>query len=540
VPGELGGIERVARERFGFESLRVGQAEAVRSLLDGRDTLVVMPTGSGKSAIYQIAAVMLAEPTVVVSPLIALQRDQAAALDEVDAGAAAEANSLVGAAQRREALEDLREGDLEFLFLAPEQFANPATLEGLASSATSLFVVDEAHCVSAWGHDFRPDYLRLGSIAELLGRPTIAALTATASPPVRAEIVELLGMRNPNVIVRGFDRPNISLAGRSFHRARDKTDALVEGVAAAQPPGIVYTATRRGADELAERLRGEGVEARSYHAGLRAGERTAVQEAFMDDAVAVVVATVAFGMGIDKSNVRFVWHHDVPDSLDSLYQEIGRAGRDGEPAEAVLFYRAEDLGLRRFFAGGGLGAGELRAVLEEVKARPEPRAPEALGRRVRLSRTKLASALALLDRVGAVDVLPGGAVQPRPGVEAGDAAERAAEADAVHRRVDRSRIEMMRAYAETDDCRREFLLNYFGEPFDPPCGNCDNCARGAARGQPDAGSPWREGARVAHRSWGEGLVMRLDGDKVVVLFDRVGYKILSLEAVRNRGLLRSA
>jgi ATP-dependent DNA helicase RecQ len=269
-------IRRVAREAFGFDALRPGQEEAIEAVLDRRDTLVVMSTGSGKSAIYQIAGLLTPGATVVVSPLIALQRDQAEALAKRAAGGAAQLNSKVPRADREEALAELAEDALEFLFLAPEQLANPDVLGELAVARPSLLVVDEAHSISEWGHDFRPDYLRLGAAAEALGRPTILALTATAAPPVRDEIVSLLGMRDAAVLIRGFDRPNIRPEVMSFHgenAAERKARALVERIVATTPPGIVYVATRKECSELAERLREHGVAAAPYHAGMRGSER---------------------------------------------------------------------------------------------------------------------------------------------------------------------------------------------------------------------------------------------------------------------------
>src|SRR4051794_35259157 len=327
--GERNGrIERAAREVFGFEELRPGQKEAVERVLDGRDTLAVMSTGYGKSAIYQIAAMLIPGPTVVVSPLIALQSDQVTELEREGAGGAAAVSSFVPEGARREALEELSEGSLEFLFLSPEQLANDEVLGDVAAARPSLFVVDEAHLISEWGHDFRPEYLHLGAVAEAIGRPPILALTATAAPPVRDEIIERLGMRSPEVLVRGFDRPNIRFAVERFHRARDKRRALVERVAEAVKPGIVYAATRRLATELADELSAAGVSAVAYHGGMGRRARTEAQEAFMADRVEVVVATTAFGMGVDKPNVRFVFHSEPSESVDAYYQEVGRAGRD--------------------------------------------------------------------------------------------------------------------------------------------------------------------------------------------------------------------
>ena len=359
-------IRRAASEVFGWSELRPGQGEAVERVLAGCDTLAVMSTGYGKSAIYQIAALLIPGPTVVVSPLIALQSDQVTGLQREGAGGAAAVSSFVPSGARREALEELSEGSLEFLFVSPEQLANDEVLADVADAGPSLFVVDEAHLISEWGHDFRPDYLQLGAVAEAIGRPPILALTATAAPPVRDEILSRLGMRSPEVLVRGFDRPNIRFGVERFHDAHAKRRALLEQVAAASKPGIVYAATRRHAEELGAALVGEGVSAAVYHGGMGRAARTAAQEAFMEDRVDVVVATTAFGMGVDKPNVRFVFHSEPADSVDSYYQEVGRAGRDGEAARAVLFYRSEDLGIRRFFAGGG-GDDESRRELERSR-----------------------------------------------------------------------------------------------------------------------------------------------------------------------------
>jgi ATP-dependent DNA helicase RecQ len=412
----------------------------------------------------------------------------------------------------------------------------------LAAARPSLLVVDEAHCISEWGHDFRPDYLRLGAASEALGRPTILALTATAAPPVRDEIVERLGLRDPNVLVRGFDRPNIHLAVERFHGDRGaerKQRALLDAIDAAERPGIVYVATRRQAEELAESLCSRDVTAASYHAGMRTGERDDVQERFMDGDLEIVVATTAFGMGIDKADVRWVFHSEVSDSIDAYYQEIGRSGRDGEPARAVLFYRSEDLGLRRFFSGTGhVEVDEIARVLERI--RHGTIEPAALQEELDLPETKLGTALARLEEAGAIAVGPSGALEALEAAEDSAAAVRAAAETEVKRRTfDRSRVDMMRGYAETDDCRRAFILSYFGEPFAPPCGRCDNCDSGLSE-VPPKDVPFPVGTRVRHGSWGAGVIQRYDDDAIVVLFDEVGYKTLALTVVRDRGLLEPA
>ena len=536
-------IDRVAREAFGFETLRPGQREAIEALLARRDALVVMSTGSGKSAIYQIAGLLTPGATVVVSPLIALQREQVDDLRERAAGGAAQLNSTVAAAERDAALAELAEDALEFVFLAPEQLANHEVLDELAVAAPSLLVVDEAHCISEWGHDFRPEYLRLGAAAEALGRPPIVALTATAAPPVREEIIGRLGLRDPVVIVRGFDRPNIRLAVQRFHDEDRKLRALREHIAGAPPPGIVYVATRRAAEELAESVCDDGLRAASYHGGMRGADRDDVQQRFMDDDLDVVVATTAFGMGVDKPNVRWVVHAEIAASLDSYYQEVGRAGRDGRPADAVLFYRTEDLGLRRFFSGGGqVDLAEIGSVLQAVEDAGGPVEAGRLQEATALSQTKLATALSRLEEVGAVDVLPDGEVAANPDRRPrSESIAAAAEAEERRHAFDRSRVDMMRAYAETDTCRRGFVLSYFGEPVAGPCGHCDNCEAGRAdAAAPPDRLPFAVGARVAHAQWGEGMVQRYDDDAVVVLFDDVGYKTLAIDLVVERRLLRAA
>jgi ATP-dependent DNA helicase RecQ len=535
VPPKADRIDRVAREAFGFAELRAGQREAIEAALAGRDALVVMATGSGKSAVYQIAALLTPGPTIVVSPLIALQRDQVEELEERHAGGAVELNSTLSAEARDDALADLREGALEFVYLAPEQFAHPDLLADLREAEPSLFVVDEAHCISEWGHDFRPDYLHLGAVAEALGRPPVLALTATAAPPVRAEIVSRLHLEDPLEVIRGFDRPNIHLAVQHFRDEKHKRRALVERVAAAAKPGLVYVPTRAGAEELAEELRAAGVDAAAYHAGLKAAERDAVQTRFMEDEVEAVVATTAFGMGVDKPDVRFVYHEAPAESLDAYYQELGRGGRDGEAAEAVLFYRPEDLGLRRFQAGmGQVEPDELARVAELVRAAGGPVAPGPLREVAHLSRTKLGTALTRLEEAGVVLLLPTGEVAPGTG---GDL-EAAAENEEDRQAFERSRLEMMRGYAEADTCRRAFLLSYFGEPYEPPCGNCDVCDSGRGRDAHGTGEhPFPLAARVIHAEWGEGAVQRYEPGQIVVLFDTVGWRTLALDVVAERGLL---
>jgi ATP-dependent DNA helicase RecQ len=544
-------IREVARDVLGFDDFRPGQEAALKAVAAGRDTLAVLPSGAGKTAIYQIAGQLVDGPVVVVSPLIALQRDQVERLLELeDAGRPAQLNSSLSVGDQREALEGLADGSVRFLFLAPEQLAKPEVVEAVSAAGPALFVVDEAHCVSAWGHDFRPDYLRLGGVVEQLGHPTVLALTATAAPPVRAEIVERLGMRDPAVVVAGFDRPEIRLEVAHHPDAAAKREAVLDRVlqqvGEGHVPGIVYSATRKGTLDLADALRERGLRAAAYHAGLKKSEREEAQRAFMADELDVVVATTAFGMGIDKPDTRFVVHAEPADSVDSYYQEIGRCGRDGQPALAVLVYRQEDLGLRRFFAAGAPAEEELQQVAGLVAAAPAAGVDDgvdvkALREETGRAATPLARDLNLLEQVSAVVLDEEGAAHPADGAPPpSDAARAARELAEHHERVDQSRVEMMRGYAETTECRRQFLLGYFGEQLEEPCGNCDNCSAGLSQEQPDdEDTPFPVETPVEHAEWGPGVVMRIEEDRLVVLFDEVGYKTLALAAVLEHGLLRA-
>jgi ATP-dependent DNA helicase RecQ len=526
-----GHAARLAQDLFGYEQLRPGQEAALRDLLEGNDTLAVMPTGSGKSMIYQAAGSVLPGPTIIISPLIALQRDQVASIEEQGIGNAAVVNSMMKAAEVQKAFEELKEGKLDFLFLAPEQFGNEETLRRLKQAKPSLFVVDEAHCISEWGHDFRPDYLRLGTVIEELGHPRVLALTATASLPVREEILERLHMHDARIVVQGFDRPNIWLGVEMFEYEDEKKKALLERVVEAEKPGIVYTATHKHAEEVAEALCKKGVKAAFYHAGMKAKERKQASEAFMDDVVEVIVATSAFGMGIDKPNVRFVFHYDISDSVDLYYQQIGRVGRDGEPAKAILFYFPKDLGLQRFLASSGrINTEQVERVVKEIHEHEDPVEPEELHEELDLSETKVGQVLTNLEELDVIDALPNGdVVATEQPVDVDEVAEEAVQMHETHRQFEQSRIEMMRGYVEVLDCRREYLLNYFGEPFEGPCGYCDNCDAGIAVEENEAEMPFPLNSRVRHRTWSEGLVMRYEGDKIVVMFDTVGYKTLSAD-----------
>jgi ATP-dependent DNA helicase RecQ len=534
-----GEIRTAARDLLDHERLRPGQREAVRSVLDGRDTLAVLPTGAGKSAIYQLAAELIDGPTVVVSPLIALQTDQVASIEAEDGlGEAVALNSTLSAAERRDLVARLRADELEFVLLAPEQLARQRTIDELRTSGVSLFVVDEAHCVSDWGHDFRPDYLRLGAAIEALGHPPVLALTATAAPPVRAEVVERLGLRDPLVVVRGFDRPNIHLAVERIEDEDQHRDAVLAAVVADPPPGIVYVATRREAERYASDLRVAGLRAQHYHGGMGKEERRTTHAGFLAGDVDVVVATPAFGMGIDKPDVRFVHHAQVPDSLDSYHQEVGRAGRDGAPATATLFFREADLGLRRFLtAGSSPDEATTLAVVAAVGSAEGDVDVAGLEDLLGLGRHQVLRALTALEAVGFSRLHPDERVEQRPdGPPPEDAVDAVMARGEAHEQYRESRLEMMRGYALTEACRGRYLLDYYGEHLEGVCGHCDRCAAGVEATQ-DAGGGLASDDRVRHASWGPGTVTRIEPGRVVVLFDEGGYRTLDLATVEERDLL---
>jgi ATP-dependent DNA helicase RecQ len=568
-------LRRAARRHFGWRTLRAGQLDAMRALLRSRDALVVLPTGAGKSAVYQVPATLVNGPTLVVSPLLALQHDQIEALNERGARElrAVQVSSAQTANQRAVALDEVAAGDARLLFITPEQLASRERLAAVKALRPGLVAIDEAHCISTWGHDFRPDYLALGHVIRELGHPPVVALTATASPPVREDITARLGLRRPKIVIGGLDRPNLFLEAMHCPTEEHRWRRLLMLLDQRDGAGIVYVPTRRIAEDLSKRLSAAGYPAACYHGGLSAGVRKIRHEQFDSDRVPIMVATSAFGMGIDKPNIRFVVHMALPDSPDSYLQEIGRAGRDGAPARVLLLFRPEDIALQRFFTGGAPGADDLLYLASGVRAGIKTKTD--LAAKTGMSARKVASLLGLLEAVGAAATGPRGELKlPAYAPEPHDAARLAVAEAERHQTLQRSRTDMMRRLAETSGCRVQPLLTYFGEHMRHPCGHCDNCARdttsgvrarrsrgaaaarstrGAAAGTAAGASTARRNATsgdanrgdlpyplhstVSHRQWGRGTVLGYDDDRMTVLFDEVGYKTLSVAVVRDNDLL---
>ncbi len=480
-PQSLTPARHVLRDTFGYPEFRPGQPEVIAAVLAGRDTLAVMPTGGGKSICYQVPALLFEHGlTVVVSPLLALMKDQVDALRQAGVNAAA-VNSTMSREEQAQTMRDAAAGKLRLLYVAPERFGDGAFMAALRQLRVALLAIDEAHCISQWGHDFRPSYRDLGAVRPRIGDPPIVALTATADPEVRGDIVARLGLRDPEVHVAGFDRPNLRFDVVRVKNQKEKSERIAEKLRELKDESaIVYCGTRKKAEDLTDFLQRQRIPSARYHAGMEDADRKRIQDAFARDTLRVIVATNAFGMGIDKPDVRMVLHHDLPDSLEAYYQEAGRAGRDGAPAECVLYFAPRDRSLREFFIELQhpepatvvdiyrvlVSAGGQRVHIREVmKSDDEPgvnAAIQALADSGLAGRSGQMVWAVRLDGEESID---------HEGLEA-------------HRQHAYSKLDAMQRYAESLTCLRARILDYFGdEGHGRSCGNCGPCVappRGAS------------------------------------------------------------
>ena len=466
-------------EHFGFKRFRLGQEEAVASAMQGKDTVVVMPTGSGKSLCYQLPGLALEGTTVVVSPLLALMKDQADALAR-RGFPVAEVNSTLNDRQSRLAEEAIEVGLPEFVFTTPERMADPEFREVLKRRKLDLFVIDEAHCISQWGHDFRPDYLDLGHAIDDLGKPPVLAMTATATPEVIDDIVESLHIPDAELVHTGFYRPNLSLSVQKAQGEEAKRNALLHLLSGAEGTGIVYCATVKAVEELTDFLDGLGLPVTCYHGRLSQKRRAESQDRFMKGEVRAMIATNAFGLGIDKPDIRFVVHYHIPGTIEAYYQEFGRAGRDGDPARGVLIYDPADRALQSFFRGKLPDAEDLVNAHHTVsRLADDPVAPNlsALMEISPLPKTRLRVCLSMLERFGLVRQEKGRRYRTvRSELLPGEARRLASR---FREREERGKLKQhqMIEYAESRGCRWMGLLDYFGNEELPgrACGHCDRC-----------------------------------------------------------------
>ena len=562
IPATTRDARAALEQHFGFSEFKDGQERVVSALLSGRDSLVVMPTGGGKSLCYQLPALVMDGVTIVVSPLIALMKDQVDALARKGI-AATVINSTLSPGEQQERISQLRQGAYKLVYVAPERFRSRSFTDALKQVDIALFAVDEAHCLSQWGHDFRPDYLRLKDAVAALNYPQTAAFTATATADVRADILTHLALRDPFVSVSGFERPNLALTVSQVGGNKEKYERL-EAVVREHKTGIVYCATRKKVDEVADSLALQGIKVIAYHGGMDDRSREHAQNAFLDRSHDVVVATNAFGMGIDRADVRFVVHFETPGSIEAYYQEAGRAGRDGEPAVCELLFNFADTRTQEFFVEGNNPSYDticdvyrtLRMLADDKHEvmMPIRELAETVGAKNDMS---VGSALATLGRAGYLDRfdIPGERVRgtrlTRPEIPPEQLEIDRAALEEKNQR-DHEKIESMIRFSYSEDCRQTWILDYFGEKNAAECGSCDICTRHSDQG--DRRPPANDAefvlvqkalsgvARASRKHSGERWEGRFGKGKIVsMLTGSRSQEMLSagLDRLTTHGLLKS-